>query len=611
MVPKNNKSSRPNKRYRYVAFFGLALVVPGLVLPLSLFISRIGNFSLSLNELEVPKTLNVNNYIKKPLALEQFCDKYETVGRNFEPDNDKTSVAAEITFKSTDYPDTLTLTAAPFPNIHERAQKAKVPVVMYHDILPKKEVFFDVTPKELEADFELIKSEGLTPISLHQLITHLRTGNPLPEKPILLTFDDGYGGHYEYVYPLLQKYNYPAVFSVYTKNMGIDTGRSHVTWEQLKIMSKSPLVTISSHSKTHPQDLTKMSDEELQEEIVESKNILERELGESIDYFTYPAGKHNDRVKELVKEARYVAALAMDDNKEIFAGESKDLFAIGRFGQSSLEEIVKQASGGPSLPKCGFDFQATIHKEKVRIGRTPLILISGGKPETIHADTRYQVPDIIKNTGAVAAVDGGFFSLKYLNSNVMIGPVLSQRGEGFIPGNPGEIPKLTGRPLVLINNKMAKFVFFNSEKHNTLEGIQSELNSVNDAFVAAAWLVKNGEPQPRETFGDLYGFDAIRFRAFWGINQNGQPTIGVSAKPIDSVRLGKVLAEAGLQEAVMLDSGASTSLAYKGESLVGYKPRPVPHVVALFPANTPIESSETDENLSKQEDNGKQKAGNR
>ncbi len=602
MVPKNNNSPRPNKRYKYVAFFGLALIVPGLVVPLSVFISRIGNLPLSLNELEVAETLNVNHYIKKPLALEQFCEKYETIGRNFEPERDKTSVAEKITFKSTDYPDTLTLTAAPFPNIHERAQKAKVPVVMYHDILPKKEVFFDVTPKELEADFELIKSQGLTPISLHQLVTHLRTGNPLPEKPILLTFDDGYGGHYEYVYPLLQKYGYPAVFSVYTKNMGIDTGRSHVTWEQLKTMSKSPLVTISGHSKTHPQDLTKMSDEELQQEIVESKNILERELGESIDYFTYPAGKHDERVKELVKEAGYVAALAMDDNKEIFAGESKDLLAIGRFGQSSLEEVVNKASGGPSLPKCGFDFQATIRKEKTRVNGTPLILISGGKPETIHADTRYQVPEIIKDTGAVAAVDGGFFSLKYLNSNVMIGPVLSQRGEGFIAGNPGEIPKLTDRPLVLINDKLAKFVPFDPDKHNTFEGIQSELNSVKDAFVAAAWLVKDGEPQPRETFGDLYGFDAVRFRAFWGINQNGQPTIGVSAKPIDSVRLGKVLAEAGLQEAVMLDSGASTSLAYKGESLVGYTPRPVPHVVALFPPTSPVSvtSEDVDENLNKE-----------
>lgn len=249
----------------------------------------------------------------------------------------------------------------------------------------------------------------MTPISLHQLVTHLRTGNPLPEKPILLTFDDGYGGHYQYVYPLLQRYRYPAVFSVYTKNLGIDTGRSHVTWEQLKTMAQSPLVTIASHSLTHPQDLTKLSYTELQREIKESKQILERKLEEPIDYFTYPAGKHNDRVKDFVRQAGYVAALAMDNQTEIFAGESKDLLAIGRFGQSSLEEVVPRASGGLLLPKCGFNFTATIRKETVVVDEVPLILIAGGKPETIHADTRYQVPELIAGTGAVAAVDGGFF----------------------------------------------------------------------------------------------------------------------------------------------------------------------------------------------------------
>jgi hypothetical protein len=55
--------------------------------------------------------------------------------------------------------------------------------------------------------------------------------------------------------------------------------------------------------------------------------------------------------------------------------------------------------------------------------------------------------------------------------------------------------------------------------------------------------------------------------------------------------LGAVLAKAGLQEVVMLDSGASTSLAYKGESVVGYTPRPVPHVVALLPPQSDTDAS--------------------
>ena len=104
------------------------------------------------------------------------------------------------------------LNPTPWPKLNEQARLARVPVIMYHDILPEKQVFFDVTLKEFEQHLRLLHEHGVTPISLDQLVTHLRTGLPLPAKPILLTFDDGYGGHYEYAYPLLKKYAYPAVF---------------------------------------------------------------------------------------------------------------------------------------------------------------------------------------------------------------------------------------------------------------------------------------------------------------------------------------------------------------------------------------------------------------
>jgi peptidoglycan/xylan/chitin deacetylase (PgdA/CDA1 family) len=139
----------------------------------------------------------------------------------------------------------------------------------------------------------------MTPISLNRLIAHLRTGSPLPKKPILLTFDDAYGGHYEYAYPLLKKYNYPAVFAIHTSSVGVNAGRTHVTWEQLRIMASDPLITISSHSKTHPA-LTKISDQQLYKEVVESKEILETKLNRQITYFTYPYGNYDSRVKKIV-----------------------------------------------------------------------------------------------------------------------------------------------------------------------------------------------------------------------------------------------------------------------------------------------------------------------
>jgi hypothetical protein len=302
-------------------------------------------------------------------------------------------------------------------------------------------------------------------------------------------------------------------------------------------MAANPLVTIASHSMTHPDDLTNLSEEKLTQEVVNSKRLLEKKLGIYIPYFTYPAGKSDERVRKMVAKAGYQAALSMDDLNEDFAGSSRNLLAINRFGQSRLEQVIEQAWGGPPLPRLngiddGFNFTAPIRKQEHEIDQISLILVIGGKPKTIHANSRYQVTEIIKNTGAVAAVDGAFFSLKYLDSNVLIGPVLSNKRQ-FIPGNDGENLKLQGRPLVLIGCDRVSFVPFDPNKHNTF------------------YL--------------------------------GQPVIGISTNLVDSVSLGKVLHKLGLKDAVMLDSGASTSLAYQGNSLVNYIPRPVPHVVALFP----------------------------
>lgn len=477
------------------------------------------------------------------------------------------------------------ISAPSFPEIHGAARLARVPVIMYHDILPEKQVFFDVTPAEFEADLQLIQEKGLTPITLDQLVTHLQTGIPLPNKPILLSFDDGYQGHYDYVYPLLKKYGYPGVFGIYTNKVGKKMGRSSLTWEQLRQMAADPLITIAAHSVSHPSDLRELSENGLRNEIVESKRILETELGIPINYFVYPEGKYDERVKQWVTLAGYQAALTMNDEVDLFAGASDTLLSIERIGQGNLEAVIDQAYGGPPLPMPGssFRFDAPVQLSKITINEVPLILVAGGRPVTIHADSRYQVGEIIAKTNALAAVDGGFFSLEYLNSNVMVGPVFSQSTGKFVPGNAKEIRRIAGRPLVLISPTQVKYIPFDPDRHNTMAGIQAEMPELTDAFVAAAWLVRNGEPQPAAAFGNLFDFDAARDRAFWGIDQAGRPVVGVSGDYVDSVSLGEALYRAGLREAVMLDSGASASLVFQGKSQMSYEPRPVPHVVALVP----------------------------
>ncbi|MGB3494819.1 MAG: polysaccharide deacetylase family protein [Elainellaceae cyanobacterium] len=479
------------------------------------------------------------------------------------------------------------LSAQPWPMISDRARLARVPILMYHDILPRKEVFFDVTPEEFEQHLQMIEESGLTPISLDHLVSHLRSGVPLPAKPVLLTFDDGYLGHYDYVFPLLKKYGYPGAFSIYTYKVGRDHGRPGLNWAQLSEMAADPLITIAAHSVNHPRDLSEIEDdEELQQEVSESKRVLEERLGVPIRYFTYPEGNYDARVVGAVENAGFAAALAMDNGEERFAGESPHLLAIDRMGQSQIERAIAEAWGGFPLPSFGsaFNFSTPIHRTEHEGEDVEMTLFSGGKPVTIHADSRYAVEEIIADTDVAAAVDGGFFSLKYLDSNVMVGPVLSRSTGEFVAGNPGENPLLAGRPLVLISDNAVMFIPFDPTRHNTLEGIQSEMADVTDAFVSAAWLVENGEGRNPESFGSLFDFDAYRHRAFWGINQAGQPTIGITHTRVDSVTLGQALADLGLRDAVMLDSGGSTAMAYGSESLVkNYIPRPVPHVVGLLP----------------------------
>ncbi|WP_448380003.1 polysaccharide deacetylase family protein [Gloeomargarita sp.] len=482
------------------------------------------------------------------------------------------------------------LRQAPWPEIAAAAKTARVPVLMYHDILPEKQVFFDVTPQEFAAHLRLIQEQGLTPVSLDALVTHLRTGLPLPPKPILLTFDDGYAGHYQYVYPLLRKYGYPAAFSIYTQGVGQTAGRPKMTWAQLREMAQDPLVTITSHSVTHPLDLRPLSDAELARELTESKRILEQALGRPVHYFTYPVGHYDDRVKAAVRQAGYLAALTMRNGEEFYAGQSADVLTIERFGQSRLPSLVDTVWGGaaPPAPLAGVDFTAPITLQRRTIAGVDLVLVSGGRPVTYHADSRYQVEEFLrKEPRAVAVVDGGFFSLESLTSNVMIGPVLAQNTGQFIPGGKGDNPKLKGRPLVVMTPKTVRFLPFDPVQHNTLAGVQAQVPGVTDLFVASAWLVKDGQPRDYASFGNLFGFDAERHRAFWGVLQSGQPMIGISTNRVDSVRLGQVLAQVGFREAVMLDSGATAALAYRGQRYTEYEPRPTPHAVLLLPPDTP------------------------
>jgi len=190
---------------------------------------------------------------------------------------------------------------------------ASTAILAYHTIAPltgketAEQKRYKVSPDVLEKQFIYLKEKGYTVIPLDDLVTFLETGSPiLPEKSIVLTFDDGLDSQYENAVPLLQKYEYPATFFVYTLTVGKN---KFMTWDQVKeVMDKG--ITIGSHTKTHA-FLTKTEDKEvLMDELAGSKKIIEESIGRSVDFLAYPFYMQNEHVQDFVKRAGYRSALA-------------------------------------------------------------------------------------------------------------------------------------------------------------------------------------------------------------------------------------------------------------------------------------------------------------
>ena len=476
--------------------------------------------------------------------------------------------------------------------IHPWAKQSYVPVVMYHDVVAEtKEVWFDHTAAELRRDFEAIEAAGATPISISDLYEHLRNGKDVPEKAIVLTFDDAYLGLYENAFPLLQEFNYPAAYYVQTGFVGVPTSKDHFTWEQMREMEASGLIEFAAHTISHPEDLRLLDDDTLRREIFESKRVLEEQLGHEILHFAYPAGNRDERVLDLVEEAGFTMATTMDAG---YAGQSGSLLEVQRFNQFRLTEalIGAKAVQQGEWHAYQLDAAAPVSLEEETVDDVHLFLMRGGRAATVHSDARYDVSTFIDRYQATAGINGSFFSLPwiYASSNVMVGPVQAANNGLFVPGREEDNRAIRGRPLVLMGEDRLSFVPFHPELMNDPEFIEQMMPDVTDLFVAGLWLVKDGRSlslEELESF-NLSSAAEARPRVFLGVDRQNRIVVGVTDTHIYSLKLAQILPELGIQEAILLDSGFSSSLVYEGDILAtghatAEQPsRPVPHAILLY-----------------------------
>ena len=148
------------------------------------------------------------------------------------------------------------------------------------------------------------KNTVLPPIGLDELKAAFQTGKPLPAKPVLLTFDDGYADNFQNLFPVLQKRKVKALIFLVTDFIGKEPG--YMTWQQVRQMQESGLVQFGSHTLDHAR-LRRLPQEDILRQLRQSKAVLEEKLGVACEAFCYPfgSGGFDKRVRPLVFQAGY------------------------------------------------------------------------------------------------------------------------------------------------------------------------------------------------------------------------------------------------------------------------------------------------------------------
>lgn len=185
-----------------------------------------------------------------------------------------------------------------------------VSVLMYHMIGDEQGNAAIMTEANLRIQMNYLRDHGYHPITMQELYDYVTKGAPLPEKPVCITFDDGYLDSYTIVYPMMKEYGFPWTLFLITDDVGKPYNR--MTWDQLKEMANSHAVTIASHTLSHPKLHNLATRAEKEKEIVEANKALKYQLGIDNVWLAYPYGDYDDEVIDICKKAGIKMAVTTD-----------------------------------------------------------------------------------------------------------------------------------------------------------------------------------------------------------------------------------------------------------------------------------------------------------
>ena len=205
---------------------------------------------------------------------------------------------------------TSTASATPDVVVDFEKLEARVPILIYHHIREYRvtdsinDKTFIVSADELRQQFQYLKDNHFTSITFKNLVDYFNGQFNLPEKPVIISFDDGVINQYNNAFDLLKEFDFTATFFIFVNPIG--KSKNYMTWEQLAELRDAGM-EIGSHGWYH-QYLTRINNDELERELVQSKNTLEQQLDTKVISIAYPFGDFNEQVATKIQEAGYLTA---------------------------------------------------------------------------------------------------------------------------------------------------------------------------------------------------------------------------------------------------------------------------------------------------------------
>nr|WP_246415567.1 polysaccharide deacetylase family protein [Lactovum miscens] len=207
---------------------------------------------------------------------------------------------------------------------------------MYHNVQPNTPDGNFVSPENFESVLQALQSSEIYTVSSDEASKVLSTNTKPAQKLIWLTFDDGTQNFYDYVFPLLKKYNMHATSFIITNNV-VNNVPGFMTAAEIKEIASTGLVDFQSHTVNHA-DLSVASDNRQTAELRDSKAYLDSLLNQKTHVICYPSGSHNPNTSVIASGLGYDLGLLDPGRtydgltaKNVAAKTSDGLFTLNRY----------------------------------------------------------------------------------------------------------------------------------------------------------------------------------------------------------------------------------------------------------------------------------------